>query len=113
MLAALSRGFRCRDALGAHTAVIVGGTSFGARGDYRRTVLGCLFLTELSTVLVCKGGGVRLASQVRVPAVPSASDRWRQQAVRPPEQREGVTDANEHSRLAPGTNGRDDRADCS
>jgi ribose transport system permease protein len=37
------------------TAVIVGGTAFGARGDYWRTVLGCLFLTELSTVLVGKG----------------------------------------------------------
>ena len=37
------------------TAVIVGGTAFGARGDYWRTVLGCLFLTELSTVLVGRG----------------------------------------------------------
>jgi ribose transport system permease protein len=37
------------------TAVIVGGTAFGARGDYWRTVIGCLFLTELSTVLVGKG----------------------------------------------------------
>lgn len=37
------------------TAVIVGGTSFGALGDYWRTVLGCLFLTELSTVMVGQG----------------------------------------------------------
>lgn len=37
------------------TAVIVGGTAFGARGDYWRTALGCLFLTELSTVLIGKG----------------------------------------------------------
>ncbi|MBV9135209.1 MAG: ABC transporter permease [Chloroflexi bacterium] len=37
------------------TAVIVGGTAFGARGDYWRTALGCLFLTALSTVLIGKG----------------------------------------------------------
>ncbi len=37
------------------TAVIVGGTAFGARGDYWRTVLGALLLTVLSTVLVGKG----------------------------------------------------------
>lgn len=43
------------------TAVIVGGTSFGARGDYWRTVLGCLFLTELSTVMV--GQGLSAADQ--------------------------------------------------
>jgi ribose transport system permease protein len=36
-------------------AVIVGGTAFGARGDYWRTVLGALVLTVLSTVLVGKG----------------------------------------------------------
>src|ERR1700747_2628680 len=36
-------------------AVIVGGTSFGARGDYWRTVLGALVLTVLSTLLVGKG----------------------------------------------------------
>jgi ribose transport system permease protein len=36
-------------------AVIVGGTAFGARGDYSRTVLGALVLTVLSTVLVGKG----------------------------------------------------------
>jgi len=38
-------------------AVIVGGTAFGARGDYWRTVLGALLLTVLSTVLVGKGYG--------------------------------------------------------
>ncbi|MFZ0040698.1 MAG: ABC transporter permease [Solirubrobacteraceae bacterium] len=37
------------------TAVIVGGTAFGARGNYWRTVLGALVLTVLSTVLVGKG----------------------------------------------------------
>jgi ribose transport system permease protein len=37
------------------TAVIVGGTTFGARGDYWRTALGCLFLIALSTVLVGHG----------------------------------------------------------
>lgn len=36
-------------------AVIVGGTAFGARGDYWRTVLGALLLTVLATVLVGKG----------------------------------------------------------
>lgn len=36
-------------------AVIVGGTAFGARGDYSKTVLGALVLTVLSTVLVGKG----------------------------------------------------------
>lgn len=38
-------------------AVIVGGTAFGARGDYWKTVLGALVLTVLSTVLVGKGYG--------------------------------------------------------
>lgn len=37
------------------TAVIVGGTTFGARGDYLRTALGCLFLTGLSTVMIGRG----------------------------------------------------------
>jgi len=37
------------------TAVIIGGTAFGARGDYWRTVLGCLFLIELSTVMIGHG----------------------------------------------------------
>jgi ribose transport system permease protein len=36
-------------------AVIVGGTAFGARGDYWKTALGALVLTVLSTVLVGKG----------------------------------------------------------
>lgn len=36
-------------------AVIVGGTAFGARGDYWRTVVGALLLTVLSTTLVGKG----------------------------------------------------------
>jgi ribose transport system permease protein len=36
-------------------AVIVGGTTFGARGDYWRTVLGALVLTVLTTVLVGNG----------------------------------------------------------
>jgi ribose transport system permease protein len=36
-------------------AVIVGGTAFGARGNYWRTVLGAIVLTVLSTVLVGKG----------------------------------------------------------
>jgi ribose transport system permease protein len=36
-------------------AVIVGGTAFGARGDYWKTVLGALLLTVLSSVLVGKG----------------------------------------------------------
>ncbi len=35
--------------------MIVGGTSFGARGGYWRTVLGALVLTVLSTQLVGKG----------------------------------------------------------
>jgi ribose transport system permease protein len=43
------------------TAVVVGGTAFGARGDYWRTVLGALILTELSTVLV--GHGYSTADQ--------------------------------------------------
>ena len=37
------------------TAVIVGGTAFGARGDYWRTVLGCLLLIVLGTVMIGKG----------------------------------------------------------
>lgn len=37
------------------TAVIVGGTAFGARGDYWRTVLGCLLLIELGTVMIGRG----------------------------------------------------------
>jgi ribose transport system permease protein len=37
------------------TAVVIGGTAFGARGDYWRTVLGTLILTVLTTVLVGKG----------------------------------------------------------
>lgn len=36
-------------------AVIVGGTAFGARGDYWRTVLGALLLTVLTTVLIGNG----------------------------------------------------------
>ncbi len=36
-------------------AVIVGGTAFGARGDYWRTVLCALLLTVLGSVLVGKG----------------------------------------------------------
>jgi len=36
-------------------AVIVGGTAFGARGDYWKTALGALVLTVLSTVLIGKG----------------------------------------------------------
>ena len=43
------------------TAVVIGGTAFGARGDYWRTVLGTLILTELTTVLV--GGGATYATQ--------------------------------------------------
>jgi ribose transport system permease protein len=39
----------------ALAAVIVGGTAFGAQGDYWRTVLGALVLTVLSTVLIGKG----------------------------------------------------------
>lgn len=38
------------------TAVIVGGTTFmGARGDYTHTVIGALFLTVLTTILVGRG----------------------------------------------------------
>jgi ribose transport system permease protein len=36
-------------------AVIVGGTAFGARGNYWKTVIGALVLTVLSTVLLGKG----------------------------------------------------------
>jgi ribose transport system permease protein len=43
------------------TAVIVGGTVFGARGDYWRTVLGALLLIELSSVLI--GHGATAADQ--------------------------------------------------
>lgn len=43
------------------TAVVIGGTAFGARGDYWRTVLGTLILTELTTVLV--GSGASYATQ--------------------------------------------------
>lgn len=43
------------------TAVVVGGTSFGARGDYWRTVLGALIVTELTTLLV--GFGATAADQ--------------------------------------------------
>ncbi|MGH2877541.1 MAG: ABC transporter permease [Solirubrobacteraceae bacterium] len=39
------------------TAVIVGGTTFGGRGDYWRTVIGALLLTELTTVMVGHGYG--------------------------------------------------------
>jgi ribose transport system permease protein len=35
--------------------VIVGGTAFGARGNYWKTVIGALVLTLLSTVLIGKG----------------------------------------------------------
>jgi len=42
-------------------AVIVGGTAFGARGDYWRTALGALILTVLSTIMV--GHGYGLADQ--------------------------------------------------
>lgn len=37
------------------TAVIVGGTAFGGRGDYWRTVIGSLLLIELSTVMIGHG----------------------------------------------------------
>lgn len=37
------------------TAVIVGGTAFGARGDYWHTVIGALLLTALSTILIGLG----------------------------------------------------------
>jgi ribose transport system permease protein len=43
------------------TAVIVGGTVFGARGDYWRTVLGSLLLIQLSSVLI--GHGATTADQ--------------------------------------------------
>jgi ribose transport system permease protein len=42
-------------------AVIVGGTAFGARGDYSRTILGALLITVLSTVLL--GHGLTAAQQ--------------------------------------------------
>jgi ribose transport system permease protein len=42
-------------------AVIVGGTAFGARGDYWRTVLGALLVTVLSTILI--GSGVDSSMQ--------------------------------------------------
>lgn len=42
-------------------AVIVGGTIFGGPGDYSRTVVGALFLTVVSTVLV--GHGASAADQ--------------------------------------------------
>ncbi len=40
-------------------AVIVGGTAFGrgAQGDYWRTVLGAILLTELTTIMVGHGYG--------------------------------------------------------
>lgn len=41
----------------ALAAVIVGGTSFGARGDYTRTMLGALFLTVLTTAMIGHGLG--------------------------------------------------------
>jgi len=43
------------------TAVVIGGTAFGARGDYWRTILGVVILTELTTVLV--GHGASAADQ--------------------------------------------------
>lgn len=43
------------------TAVIVGGTAFGARGDYWRTILGCLLLIVLGTIMV--GNGYKTADQ--------------------------------------------------
>ena len=43
------------------TAVIVGGTAFGARGDYWRTVLGCLLLIVLGTLMI--GNGYDTADQ--------------------------------------------------
>jgi ribose transport system permease protein len=51
----------------ALTAVIVGGTAFGARGDYTRTVLGALLLTELTTVMI--GHGFNYADQQIVSGV--------------------------------------------
>lgn len=43
------------------TAVVIGGTSFGGPGDYWRTVLGTLILSELTTVLI--GNGASAADQ--------------------------------------------------
>jgi ribose transport system permease protein len=43
------------------TAVLVGGTAFGARGDYVRTVLGTLFLIVLAQVMI--GHGYSYADQ--------------------------------------------------
>ena len=43
------------------TAVIVGGTAFGARGDYWRTVLGSLLLIVLGTLMI--GNGYDTADQ--------------------------------------------------
>jgi ribose transport system permease protein len=43
------------------TAVIVGGTAFGARGDYWRTVIGCLILIVLGTLMI--GNGYDTADQ--------------------------------------------------
>ncbi len=43
------------------TAVIIGGTAFGARGDYLRTVLGTLLLIVLAQVMV--GSGYSYADQ--------------------------------------------------
>jgi ribose transport system permease protein len=43
------------------TAVIVGGTAFGARGDYWRTVLGCLLLIVVGTLMI--GNGYDTADQ--------------------------------------------------
>ena len=37
------------------TAVLVGGTAFGARGDYLRTVLGTLLLIVLAQVMIGHG----------------------------------------------------------
>jgi ribose transport system permease protein len=45
----------------ALTAVIVGGTAFGAHGDYTRTALGALLLTALTTVMI--GHGFNTADQ--------------------------------------------------
>jgi ribose transport system permease protein len=49
------------------TAVMVGGTAFGGRGDYTRTVLGCILLIELSTILV--GHGLTTSDQQIVDGV--------------------------------------------
>jgi ribose transport system permease protein len=46
---------------GGLTAVIVGGTNFGARGDYWRTVLGALVLTVITTIII--GDGYSSADQ--------------------------------------------------